>query len=138
MEALMQISREADYAVRTILYLARLSNTQAVATGLIAKSQHIPPSFLAKIVSRLSTAGIVRTRRGPSGGVSLARASSEISVLEVIEVIDGPLTVNECVLNPERCPLVQTCTLQALFCDARASLIDRLRQATFDQLIYRG
>ena len=131
----MQMSREADYAVRTILYLARLSNAQTVAIGLIAKSQHIPPAFLAKIVSRLSTAGIVRTRRGPSGGVSLARASSEISVLEVIEVIDGPLTVNECVLNPERCPLVQTCTLQALFCDASAALVDQLRQAAFDQLI---
>ncbi len=130
----MQISKEADYALRTILYLTRTTNGRPIATSAIADEQRIPPSFLTKIVSRLSSAGIVRTSRGPHGGVSLARPSHEISVLDVIEVIDGPITLNDCVSDPNRCPFGQTCTLHDMFCEAQALLVDRWRQTTFDRL----
>ena len=64
----MQISREADYALRAILYLTRTNGGRPIATSIIADEQRIPPSFLTKIISRLSSAGIVRTSRGPHGG----------------------------------------------------------------------
>ena len=57
----MQITRQADYAVRAVLYLARLDGKQRAATSQIAKEQHIPPSFLAKIISQLSIAGLLHT-----------------------------------------------------------------------------
>ena len=57
----------------------------------IAEEQQIPPSFLAKIVSQLSVAGLLQTSRGARGGVSLARTPEEISFLEVVEAIDGPM-----------------------------------------------
>ena len=60
----MQITRQADYAVRAVLYLARLGMGNRAATSTIAEDQHIPPSFLAKIVSQLSIAGLLHTSRG--------------------------------------------------------------------------
>jgi len=93
----MQITRQADYAVRAVLYLARLEPNQRAATSQVAKEQHIPPSFLAKIISQLSIAGLLHTSRGARGGVTLARQPKDITLLEVIESIDGPIMLNECV-----------------------------------------
>ena len=76
----MQITRQADYAVRAVLYLARSGESGRAPTSRIAQEMHIPPSFLAKIVSQLSVAGVVSTSRGARGGVSLARAPLEVSL----------------------------------------------------------
>ena len=131
----MQISKEADYALRAVLYLARLADHQQASTGTIAASEHIPVSFLAKIVARLSSARIIRTSRGARGGVSLDRPSEQITVLDVIEAIDGPIAIKECVLHSGRCPYGENCTLQPILCEAQAALVTRLQQTTFDQLI---
>jgi len=56
-------------------------------------------------------------------------------MLQVVEAIDGPITLNICVQNPERCPYSTNCTLRAVWCDAHAALVSRLRQTTFDQLM---
>ena len=69
----MQITRQADYAVRAVLYLARLGGNERAATSAVAEEQRIPPSFLAKIISQLSIAGLLHTSRGARGGVTLAR-----------------------------------------------------------------
>ena len=81
----MQITRQADYAVRAVLYLARLGGNERAATSTVAEEQHIPPSFLAKIISQLSIAGLLHTSRGARGGVTLARDAKDITLLEVIE-----------------------------------------------------
>lgn len=87
----MQVTRQADYAVRAVLHLARIGGNKRAATSAVAQEQHIPPSFLAKIVAQLSVAGILHTSRGAHGGVTLARDANEISLLEVVEAIDGPI-----------------------------------------------
>ncbi|HJW84790.1 MAG TPA: Rrf2 family transcriptional regulator [Anaerolineae bacterium] len=130
----MQISKEADYALRAVLYLSRLGDSHQVATSKIAAEQHIPSSFLAKIVSRLSSAGIIRTSRGAHGGVSLARPGQKISVLEVVEAIDGPIALNACVIHAGECTLDSTCTLHDIFCQAQETLVGQLKRTTFDQL----
>jgi Rrf2 family protein len=128
----MQITRQADYAVRAVLYLAQLGEEQRAATSQIAENQQIPPSFLAKIVSQLSVAGLLQTSRGARGGVSLARSPEEISLLEVVEAIDGPILLNECVGNGA-CNFGDDCPMKPIWCDAQAELVDRLRNTTFDQ-----
>lgn len=130
----MQITRQADYAVRAVLYLAEQSNGRRAPTSEIARKQHIPPSFLAKIVSQLSVAGVVQTSRGARGGVSLARPSKEISLLEVVEAIDGPITLNECVLDPKACVFGSDCTVHDVWCNAQAELVEKLRHTNFQSL----
>lgn len=130
----MQITRQADYAVRAVLYLASLSNGGRAPTSQIAREQAIPPSFLAKIVSQLSVAGVVQTSRGARGGVSLARPSEKISLLEVIEAIDGPITLNECVTNPSICPFGEDCPVNKIWCDAQSKLVSELKLTDFNML----
>jgi Rrf2 family protein len=130
----MQITRQADYAVRAVLYLANMKNGDRAPTSQIARSQKIPPSFLAKIVSQLSVAGVVQTSRGARGGVSLARPSADISLLEVVEAIDGPITLNECVKDPKACEFRDECSVAEIWCDAQAELVNRLAGTSFKAL----
>ena len=127
----MQITRQADYAVRAVLYLSRLGDDQRAATSQIAQEQQIPPSVLAKIVSQLSVAGLLQTSRGARGGVSLARSPEQISLLEVVEAIDGPILLNECVDENGACNFGDDCPMKPVWCDAQAELVERLRSTTF-------
>jgi Rrf2 family protein len=130
----MQITRQADYAVRTVLYLAGVENGGRAPTSKIAQRQRIPSSFLAKIVSQLSVAGIVQTSRGARGGVALARDAREISLLNVVEAIDGPITLNECVIDPGMCAFGDQCAVQDVWCRAQAELVSKLSQSDFASL----
>jgi Rrf2 family protein len=130
----MQITRQADYAVRAVLYLAK-NRDQRASTSQVAQEQRIPPSFLAKIISQLSIAGLLHTSRGARGGVTLAREPKEISLLEVIEAIDGPIQLNECVGENGSCTFDHECPLRPVWCDAQEELVQRLRGTNFAQLI---
>lgn len=131
----MQITRQADYAARAVLHLARVGNTGNTSTGFIAKEQNIPPAFLPKIVSQLSIAGILRTSRGAHGGIRLAREPRNISLLEVIEAIDGPIQLNECVRGEGVCLFAENCSMRAVWCDIQDDLIARLRNTNFEHLM---
>lgn len=131
----MQITRQADYAMRAVAYLANLGPDRKAATSQIAEEQKIPPSFLAKIVSQLSVAGLLQTSRGARGGVSLARTPDDISFLEVVEAIDGPILLNECVTDSRACSFGETCALRPVFCDAQADLVNRLESTTFNVVV---
>ena len=130
----MQITRQADYGVRAVLYLALLGPGGRIATAQIARAQHIPPTFLAKIVAQLSAAGIVRATRGARGGVALAYPADDISMLNVVEAIEGPIILNECVRDPGSCPLGDHCAVQAVWCEAQADLLKRLSATKFGHL----
>jgi len=131
----MQITRQADYAVRAVLYLSRMGDNQRAATSKVAQAQRIPPSFLAKIISQLSIAGLLRTSRGARGGVTLARAPKDITLLEVVEAIDGPIMLNECVGDNATCAFDKDCPLRPVWCDAQEELVNRLRGTNFEQLM---
>ena len=132
----MQITRQADYAIRAVLHLAR-SGDQRIATNMIAEDQRIPPSFLAKIVSQLSIAGLLHTSRGARGGVTLAREPKDISLLEVIEAIDGPIQLNECVGENSTCSFDGECPLRSVWCEAHEELVGRLKRTTFSNLMQK-
>lgn len=131
----MQITRQADYAIRAILYLSKLNPGERAATSQIAESKKIPASFLAKIISQLSIAGLIHTSRGARGGVSLARDPSEVSVLEVVEAIDGPISFNDCTLDPHQCVFGEECPIRPLWCGTQSELVEKLRRATFSQFL---
>jgi Rrf2 family protein len=131
----MQITRQADYAVRAVLYLARLGQSERAATSQVAQEQNIPPSFLAKIISQLSIAGLLHTSRGARGGVTLAREPGDISLFEVIEAIDGPILLNECVGETGTCSFDENCPLKPVWCEAQNELVTRLRATNFAMLL---
>ncbi len=129
----MQITRQADYAVRAMAYLAQLGPNGHESTGKIAQAKGIPSSFLAKIVSQLSVAGLLQTSRGAHGGVSLAKPAESISLLDVVEAIDGPILLNDCVGETATCTYDVDCPLKPVWCDAQKMLIEHLSKANFSQ-----
>lgn len=129
----MQITRQADYAIRAVRYLARQGEKRS-ATSVVAKEMSIPASFLAKIISQLSIAGLLHTSRGARGGVTLARDPKNISLLDVVEAIDGPILLNECVGDPGNCEFSSDCAMHPIWQEAQESLVKRLRETTFASL----
>lgn len=134
----MQITRQADYAVRAVLHLAKMKDGDRAATSTVAKEQRIPPSFLAKIISQLSIAGLLHTSRGARGGVMLARDPQDITLLEVVEAIDGPIQLNECVAESGSCSFDESCPIRTVWCEAQEELVARLRNTTFAQLLEKS
>ena len=135
---MLSISRQTDYACRVILHLAMLPPGQRVTAQDIAKRRLIPPALVRRVITQLANAGLVTTARGSNGGLSLARPASEISLLDVVQVMEGPLALNACAVNPQACPLMQVCSVHQVWVEARATLMAKLSQSTFDKLAQRG
>jgi len=134
----MQVTRQADYAIRAVYYLAMIGNDKRASTSEIARQQHIPPSFLAKIISQLSVAGLLHTSRGARGGVTLALDPAEITMLDVVEAIDGPIMLNECVMNSHGCTFGQDCPMRAMWCELQDEFVTRLKNNTFADFVKRA
>lgn len=115
----MLVTREADYAVMCVLEVARYKHVSAAE---IARRHAISSSFVANIVHSLAKAGIAVTTRGAGGGVSLARPADSLTLLEVIEAVQGRLTVNACVAHPRQCDRVEGCAAYAVFRDVQNQL----------------
>jgi len=129
----MQIRRETDYGVRSVLYLSR--GLDRIATiGEIARHMHIPQSFLAKILQRLVKAGIIESNRGIKGGFQLARKPKEINLLDVIEAIEGSVAMNRCAIDKRLCDLSNICSVHPIWIEIRKEVEKRLRKEDFAKL----
>ena len=134
---MLEITRQADYALRAAVEVARMPYGDRAPTATIATQQDIPLPFLAKIVSQLVVRGILEATRGASGGVSLARPADTITMLEVIEAIDGPITVNRCTRDPAACDRSATCPFCEIFTEAQQALVNKLEGTTLDSLVQK-
>jgi Rrf2 family protein len=130
----MELTREADYAVRLMVDLADRPGPGQVRSADIARRQMIPPKFLAKVVQRLSRAGFVHTRRGTGGGVMLARRPRDITLRGVIEAIEGPIRLNRCAVDSDACPLARRCSVHPVWQRLQAMVTDELERTTVEAL----
>ncbi|HIQ05071.1 MAG TPA: Rrf2 family transcriptional regulator, partial [Anaerolineae bacterium] len=103
----------------------------------VAKRQGVPLPFLTKIAADLARAGLLEASRGAGGGISLRRPPQDISMLDVLEALEGPVTLNRCVSTPDFCPHTDYCGLHEVWAEAQADLINRLRDTSFAQLAQR-
>ena len=90
----MKVSRSTGYGILALGYIAKHSNEPIILSQNIAEQYNIPLEYLLKILQQLVRARILRSKRGPRGGFSLARPMKKVSMLEVIEAIEGPLVSN--------------------------------------------
>jgi Rrf2 family protein len=111
----MEITQQADYAVRAVLELALQPPGVRLSCETIARRHTIPLAFLTKICARLVTEGILQSQRGVKGGVWLARPAGEINLLQVVEAIDGPITFNRCNRKPSECARSRTCPVHSIW-----------------------
>lgn len=130
----MQITKETDYAIRCVLYLS--SNTgRAVSVAEIIKAQDVPRSFAAKILQKLSKAGLVRSNRGVNGGYLLTRDPGDITLLDVYEAASGPLALNVCVVNKKTCSRSGTCPVHPVWLRLSEDLAGKMKAWSFQRLL---
>jgi Rrf2 family protein len=130
----MLVTRETDYAVRTVLYLAK-QDGRMVSVTEIAHAMLIPKSFLAKLLQRLVRNHILASSRGAKGGFLLARKPAEISLLSIIEAMQGPAAINVCAIDSKRCKLSSSCSVHPVWVEIRKEVEKRLKRETIGRLI---
>jgi Rrf2 family protein len=123
----LEITRRADLAVRAIALLAEGHQVKAAD---LAERLDTTPGFVPQIVGPLVKAGWVRSDPGPTGGYLLAAAPEHVTVLEVIEAVDGPTDTGQCVVASLPCGRAATCALHAAWARARDDLTRSLRALT--------
>ena len=131
---LMQIPRRVDYGLRAVIYLSSQEPDKCCAIGEIAKEQGMPRKFLEKIVQDLVRGGLIKSRRGSSGGYQLARAPEAISFCDVIEALEGPIAVNACMDHQLGCDQVPRCMMIGVWSEVQHKITEVLSRTTIAAL----
>jgi len=126
------LGSRGDYTVRAVLYLARHAGRQRRRD--ISAAMDIPDKFLPQILGALVRAGIARSMVGRRGGYELARPPNAISLREAVEVAEGPIRSQKCVLRSGPCYWGDKCAMHDAWAEAEAALTDRLARTTFADL----
>jgi Rrf2 family protein len=131
----LKLVRADDYAIRAMIHLACLPEGGTALRSEIAEAQKIPGSFMAKILRRLVRARLLDSARGVKGGFCLARPASEINMLEIVEAIEGPLSLARCVPDPRGCEWTGECPAAAVWARVQMSVRDILGNADLETLV---
>jgi Rrf2 family protein len=128
------ITRDTDYAIRAICYIAGGKN-KLTSVSELAKELKIPRPFLRKILQLLNKKRILRSYKGKDGGFLLARPANRIFLLDLIKIFQGPLKLNECLLKKIICPNVRACLLKKKIDVVEKYVFSELRSITMDNLL---
>ena len=135
----MKLSQASDYAFRSVLYLARQGVGNRVDAQTISEAENVPKRFLLKIFRKLAQTDIIESYRGKYGGYALAKDPAEITLLDVVEAVEGPIKINRCLVEPEACNKegADTCRIHAALYDLRETVTAKLEEYTFSDLLNR-
>lgn len=142
----MKFTRKTDYALRTMQFLARryvqgatLSGSMGgqipVAVQTIAEASHLSIRFLHGIVSKLSKQGLVKTIPGPKGGITLGKPPEAISILAIIEAVEGKINLMDCLQHPGGCSDAKSCSIMSILHTAQAALVNTLRSSNLKLMV---
>lgn len=131
----LRFTRAGDYGVRAMLHIGSLPDGAVALKDDVAQAQCIPPSFMAKILRRLVKAGVLRSARGVNGGFGLARPAAEISLLDIVEGIEGPIQLTDCAPDPENCTLSHDCPVSTVWLAVQLQMSALLRETTLEALL---
>ncbi len=132
MASILKISEAASLALHTVVYLAT-QHDGLVSTKEIARVLRASEAHLSKVLQRLARVGIVSSVRGPKGGFALLKSPENISLLEVYQAIEGPLTLSNCLSEHPSCSGKQ-CVLGTLICSIHEQITKHLSKTTVAQL----
>ena len=131
----LRLTNAADYAVRAMIHIACLPEGAVAFRADVARTYNIPSSFMAKILRQLVRAGLLQSMRGAHGGFALARPASEINLLEVIEAIEGPLALTDCMRQGPGCEWGDECPANLVWQEVQTGIAQSLRRATLEALV---
>ncbi len=133
----MELTKRGDYAVRAMIALARVPDGRLLSVRRIAEEMSIPVRFLPQVMGDLVGAGLVEATTGRAGGYRLARPAGAISILDVVEAVEGDSRRRTCVLRGGPCGLDGHCDVHDVFFAAQDAMLGLLAAASLDDLPVR-
>ena len=130
----VRLGRRGDYAVRAMISIARQPIGERRKTRQITTEMDLPQRYATQILASLTRGGLLDAAAGPDGGYSLARPSSEISVLDIVEQAEGSITIDECVLRGGPCDWARVCPIHTTWSEAQQALTARLAATSLADL----
>jgi len=134
---MLQISRKGDYAIRGMVYLASQPVDKVSLLSDIAAKMEVPQTFLAKIFQQFNKSGLVKSYRGAGGGFKLGRSAENISLLEIVETVEGPIVPNRCIMAAGICSRDISCTVHPVWKEVQKSMREILANVTLKHLAGR-
>lgn len=134
----MQINRGTDYAIRAMLHLTRHRKSGPILLADLAQAVDAPANYLSNVFQTLTRFNLVQSHRGARRGYSLARDPKDISLLDIVEALEGPLVLMCCMDDPDSCPLSEDCLVTKVFNDLRATIRKKLEGQSLALLTRRG
>ena len=132
---MLQLTRKTDYGIRLMLEVGAHGNG-GMSTAEVARRQHIPYQFLRKVVRPLVAEGLLTSRRGASGGLSLARPAESITALDIVRAFGSP-ALNECTIDPPECDRRALCAGYGVWLEAQSSIERVLRATRLSDMVQR-
>jgi Rrf2 family protein len=129
----LELSNEGRYALRALVYLAEIGE-QASADRISAES-NVPRRLLARILARLSHAGLVESEQGRRGGSRLARPPQEISLLDAVDAAEGPFGVTRCIMQNRACGSGTPCAMHNAWEEGQQAILGYLETQTLDDFV---
>jgi len=131
---MMKLSKRADYGLIALKHLAMHSESGSCSASDIADLYRVSAPLMAKVLQKLARAGLVAARHGSSGGYTLARDASQITALDAIRAIDGPLFITSCVTSRGECDVSTTCSIREPLRRVNESILEILGKVTISHL----
>ncbi|MTI89733.1 MAG: Rrf2 family transcriptional regulator [Balneolaceae bacterium] len=128
------ISQGAQYAISAIIAISKSESDGAVSASELSKSLNCPSAYLSQILAKLKAPGILNSQRGLGGGVYLARSLEKISLMEVINAIDGSAFFRQCFMGIEGCGNIEPCPFHEFWASERTKIEEWLVTTTFDEI----
>lgn len=133
----MKLSTKIRYGTRAILELASRFGEGPIELKEIARSQEISIKYLEQVIIPLRTAGMVKSARGSKGGYSLAKPPSEICLFDVVETLEGPLYLVDCIKDPKHCRRSSSCVTRDIWSEVSEALHRVLKSITLEEMVRR-
>ncbi|UCE50306.1 MAG: Rrf2 family transcriptional regulator [Phycisphaerales bacterium] len=128
------VRRNTDYAVRLMVHLAKQYGQGPVSTRVAADEEGVSYPLACKLMQKLHGSKLIDSCMGPKGGFSLGRAPAEITLLEVVEAIQGPISINRCLLSSDACNRQPDCPVRAKLAGVQENILSSLASITFADL----
>lgn len=131
---MLRMSRLTDYGTVVLAHLAGAPGADLHTTQAVASATHLAPTTVSKVLKMLTRAGLIKSVRGATGGYRLARPAAEINAAQIIDALEGPVSITECSIDTSHCDLATVCNVGAAWQRINVAIREGLEHITLAQL----